>query len=309
MTTASVIVEAPATSANLGPGYDTLGLALDLRDVVEASASWAAGDPGNTSPAVTVDIVGQGADSLPRDASHLIVSSMISAFAELGLVPSRLSVRCRNAIPHGRGLGSSSAAIVAGVLAARVLTEAADDPDALVTTASRIEGHPDNVAPCVLGGLTIAWVDSDTPARAVRVDVRPDVRAVVAIPAEAVLTETARGLLPRDVPHVDAAFNAARSALLVEALTRRPELLLTATEDRLHQRYRAPAMPETARLVRQLRGAGLAATVSGAGPSVLVLATDDVTEQVAAAAPGWDVRALAVDTRGAAIVAGRTASG
>jgi homoserine kinase len=304
---ASVTVEAPATSANLGPGYDTLGLALDLRDVVEASVTWAESDAGNTSTEVRVQMEGQGAYSLPTDASHLIIRSMQATFAALGVVAASLSLRCRNAIPHGRGLGSSSAAIVAGVIAARVLAGEPDDPDAVVAMAAQLEGHPDNVAPCILGGLTIAW--TDTPARAVRLDVHPDVRAVLAIPAESVLTETARGLLPAHVPHADAAFNTARSALMIEALTRRPELLLTATEDRLHQHYRAPAMPDTARVVGELRAAGLAATVSGAGPSVLVLATDDVREQVAAAAPGWDVCALAVDTRGAAVTTGRTTSG
>lgn len=303
---AQVTVEAPATSANLGPGYDSLGLALDLRDVVEATVTF--GD-GNGPRSASVSISGEGADWLPTDEGHLIVRSMRETFAGLGLAATHLRLRCHNVIPHGRGLGSSSSAIVAGVLAARALAGAPDDRDAVVAAAARIEGHPDNVAPCVLGGLTIAWTGPDAPASAIRIEVHPRIRAVVAVPGAALLTETARGLIPKDVPHADAAFNAARSALLVEALTRRPDLLLTATEDRLHQHYRAPAMPDTAALVTALRAAGLAAVVSGAGPSVLVLATDDVRARVAQAAPGWDVRALPIDTRGATVTAGRTASG
>lgn len=305
----SVTVEAPATSANLGPGYDSLGLALGLRDVIEVTAE-VDGD-GNAAPDIRVVIDGYGATSLPADASHLIVRSILETLTGFGVTATSVHLRCRNVIPHGRGLGSSSAAIVAGVVAARAIADAPDDLDAVVATAARIEGHPDNVAPCVLGGLSIAWIadGDDQPARAVRVDVHPAVRAVVAIPGKELLTETARGLLPDHVPHADAAFNAARSALLVEALTRRPDLLFPATEDRLHQRYRAPAMSETAALVTALRTKGLAAVVSGAGPSVLVLAADDVREKVAAVATGWDVRALPIDPRGAAVTTHTTASG
>lgn len=308
MTTASVTVAAPATSANLGPGYDSLGLALDLRDIVEATVDF--GPDESSALDVRVEIDGEGADRLPVDESHLIVASMRETFIDLGITTSAIRLRCHNLIPHGRGLGSSSAAIVAGVLAARALAGAPDDPAAAVAIAARIEGHPDNVAPCVLGGLSIAWISGpDVPAEATQVDVHPSVRAVLAIPSEAMLTDTARGLLPDRVPHADAAFNVARSALLVEALTRTPSLLMTATEDRLHQQYRASVMPETAALIATLRSAGLAAVVSGAGPSVLVLATGDVRERVAAVATGWDVRSLPIDPSGAVVTAPGVSSG
>jgi homoserine kinase len=262
---AEVTVAVPATSANLGPGFDALGLALELRDEVRVQLA------ADGEPAVTVEVVGEGAATLPRDASHLVVRAALAAFEDVGVAAPRLRLHCTNRIPHGRGLGSSAAAVVAGVLAARALAGAVDDEGraAALAVSTAIEGHPDNAAAALLGGLTIAW-DDDGP-RAVRVDPSPRLRATVLVPDVELATTTARGLLPATVPHADAAHAAGRSALLVEALTRRPDLLLPATEDRLHQAQRAPAMPATADLVARLRAGGLAAVVSGAGPSVLVL--------------------------------------
>jgi homoserine kinase len=294
-TTASVRVRTPATSANLGPGFDTLGLALGLHDEVEVTATF-----GGPAAPVEVTVDGEGAASVPLDERHLVVRSLRAAFAELGEQPSALRLHCRNALPHGRGLGSSAAAIVGGVVAARALTGVTEHDDALAL-ADRLEGHPDNVAACLLGGLTVAWRDDAGTARATRVDVHPDVAPVVCVPSFEVSTEKARGLLPDSVPHADAAANAGRAALLVHALGRRPDLLLDATADRLHQHYREPAMPPTFALVTALRAEGLAAVVSGAGPTVLVLATGDETGRVRALAEGWDVRALQVDTRGAVV--------
>ena len=235
---AAVRVRVPATSANLGPGFDALGLSLGLYDDVVVRVA----DSG-----LHVDIAGEGAETLPRDESHLLVRSLRTAFDLLGGQPRGLEIVCANRIPHGRGLGSSSAAICAGIVAARAVTIGGDeklDDAALLELATEIEGHPDNVAACLLGGFTLAWTDTGA-ARAIRMDPADSIVPVVFVPGKPVLTETARGLLPRTVPHVDAAANAGRAALLVEALTRRPELLLAATEDRLHQEYRAPAMPES----------------------------------------------------------------
>lgn len=158
--------------------------------------------------------------------------------------------------------------------------EARLDDTALLELATEIEGHPDNVAACLLGGFTLSWMEGGA-ARAIRTEPADSIVPVVFVPGKAVLTETARGLLPRTVPHVDAAANAGRAALLVEALTRRPELLLPATEDRLHQDYRAPAMPESAALVERLRADGIPAVISGAGPTVLALADADSADKVA----------------------------
>lgn len=286
---ASARVRVPATSANLGPGFDALGLALTLYDEVSAVV----GEPG-----VRVTVAGEGADGLPTDERHLVVRAMYAAFERLGGSPPGLDVACRNAIPQARGLGSSSAAIVAGVLLARALVvdgEAALDDAAVLRLAAELEGHPDNVAPCLLGAFTIAWTGADG-ARAARLLPHPSTRAVLFVPARQGLTVQARAALPATVPHRDAAFNAGRAALLVHAVTTAPELLFPATEDRLHQAYRAPGMPDTAALVDRLRTAGIAAVVSGAGPSVLALLHSD---QQVCSEGGWAMHTLTVDADGA----------
>jgi homoserine kinase len=216
----------------------------------------------------------------------------------------RVRLDCANVIPHGRGLGSSSAAIVAGVCAARALVAGGSllmDDDAVFALAAELEGHPDNVAPAFFGGFTVAYADGGR-FHATPVSVDPRVSAVVFVPAEAVETKVARGLLPQTVPHADAAANAGRAALLVAALGGRPELLLPATEDRLHQDYREPAMPGSLALVRALRADGLPAVVSGAGPTVLVLTDRTASDGLLDRAPqGWRAMALAVENRGALV--------
>jgi homoserine kinase len=294
---AATRVRVPATSANLGPGFDAFGLALGLYDDVVVRVA----DSG-----LHVDIAGEGADTLARDERHLVVRSMRAAFDRLGGQPRGLEVVCANRIPHGRGLGSSSAAIVAGITAARAVTvggpELLDDA-AVLALASEIEGHPDNVAACILGGFTIAWTESGDEARAITLAPSPDIVPLVFVPSNPVLTEVARGLLPATVPHADAAANVGRAALLVEAVTHRPDLLLPATEDRLHQDYRTPAMPESAVLVAILRSQGVAAVISGAGPTVLAL-TDEATAEkaLAEAGPEWAAHRLALDLEGACVL-------
>jgi homoserine kinase len=292
----AVHVRVPATSANLGPGFDALGLALDLYDDVVARI----GDEG-----LVVDVAGEGED-LPRDETHLVVRAMRAAFDRLGGQPRGIELACANRIPHGRGLGSSAAAIVGGVLLARALVVGGEDalPDKdVLALASQIEGHPDNVAPALFGGLTIAW-QGEGAADTVRLDCDARVRPVVLIPPFEASTEQARGLLPDVIPHADAAFAAGRAALLVAALTGAPEQLLAATEDRLHQQYRTPAMPVSAALVGTLRAAGLPAVISGAGPTVLVLARDELeVEQTTAQLPdGWRCLPLDVVARGGHVV-------
>jgi homoserine kinase len=229
---------------------------------------------------------------------------MRAAFGEMGAAPPGLALTCRNSVPHGRGLGSSAAAIVGGLLLARALVTdgAARLPDDdVLDLANRLEGHPDNVAPCLLGGLTIAWTVSGS-ARAVRRDVDPAVVPVLLVPPFTASTELARGLLPATVPHADAAFAAGRAALLVAALTGTPQALPDATEDRLHQDYRASAMPQSADLVRALRAAGHAAVISGAGPTVLVLARGPVEAEALVPPPGWRIERPGVAASGAAVL-------
>jgi homoserine kinase len=292
---ASVGVRVPATSANLGPGFDALGLALSLHDELTARV---------TSGGLEVEVSGEGGGSVPRDENHLVVRAMRTAFDHLGGQPPGLALRCDNHIPQARGLGSSAAAIVAGVLLARALV--VDGPgncpdEQVLALAAALEGHPDNVAACLLGGLTIAWTSGDR-AIALRRRCTADVMPVLLVAPFTTATQAARGLLPDQVPHADAAANAARAALLVAALTGDPaDVLLAATEDRLHQPYRASAMPQTADLVGMLRRQGLAAVVSGAGPSVLVLARGPAEAgRAAEAAPDrWLPHVLAVDQSGA----------
>ncbi|MEV6516566.1 homoserine kinase [Micromonospora chalcea] len=290
-----VRVRVPATSANLGPGFDALGLALGRHDDVTAEV---------TGGGVQVSVTGEGAGELPADERHLIVTAMRATFDALGAQPAGLALECENRIPQARGLGSSSAAIVAGVLAARALVAGGEqrmDDDAALRLAAEMEGHPDNVAPCLLGGFTIAWTEPGG-ARAVSLPVAPAVRPTVFVPAERGLTSVARAALPATVPHADAALNAGRAALLVHALTADPALLLPATVDRLHQEQRAPGMPATAALVGALRASGVAAVVSGAGPTVLALSQVPVGFE---AGTDWRRWELPIDVSGARVIRGR----
>ena len=300
-----VLVRVPATSANLGPGFDALGLALGLHDEIEASV---------TAAGLTLKVSGEGAAEV-ADAGekHLVVRAMRVAFDDLGVdQPPGLELRCVNRIPHGRGLGSSAAAIVAGILAARALAGASVAPEDALPLASALEGHPDNVAPCLFGGLTVAWLeDSTATAHAVRLEPLGEIQPVAFIAPESVSTKVARGLLPASVPHAHAARNAGRAALLVAALTARPDALFAASEDLLHQSYRAPVMPATHELVSRLRAAGVPAVVSGAGPSALAFLTGDCAGEAdlekldsIARETGthWRITPLAVERRGASAV-------
>ncbi|MFP5070715.1 homoserine kinase [Pseudonocardia nantongensis] len=303
-----VRLRVPGSTANLGPGFDSLGMALALYDEIEIEA--------DERPGLFVDIAGEGARHVPRDERHLVLRAMRQAFEVLGggadVAPPGLRLRCRNAVPHSRGLGSSAAAAVAGVTAAAVLAghDVELERDTLLQLSAGIEGHADNAAASLLGGFVVAWETSERSAggrsiytgaarrfHAEKLDVHPDVHPVACIAGAESSTKTTRGLLPEQVPLADAAFTGSRCALAVLAMTRRPDLLLAATEDRLHQVYRRPAYPDSLRLVEHLRGHGVPAAISGAGPTVLAL-TSDGTLPDAVATDGFTVRALAVDTEG-----------
>ena len=298
-------VKVPGTSANLGPGYDSLGLALSIYDTLTVE----------TLPTgeLEFELSGEGADTLPRDASHLVVRAIDLALERLGFARGGLKIIADNVNPHGRGLGSSASAVVAAVTAANALVpeEARKDRDWILQLTSEIEGHPDNVAPAIFGGLALSWQDSEQYS-STRADVAQTVVPVVAVPDYELSTETARGLLPASVGHHAAAMNSGRAALLVHALTTQPALLLPGTEDYLHQSYRAEAMRPSANLIASLRSAGFAAVVSGAGPTVMVLAngpaeaaaiTEHINAFTSANTPDvdWRVMTLAVDVEGARV--------
>ncbi|MDH6236445.1 homoserine kinase [Cryobacterium sp. CG_9.6] len=296
----AVAVQVPATTANLGPGFDTLGMALAKYDHLEVRV--------RDEPGVTVEVHGVGEGEVPTDETNLVVQAIAHTFAAYHQRMPGLDLIAHNVIPHGRGLGSSGAAIVSGILAAKGLLEGIVDIDseALLSLATEMEGHPDNVAPALFGGLTIAWMTPDGPKHK-KLMVHRGVKPVVFVPEFVMSTALARSLQPESVPHEDAVFNVSRSALLIAALIQSPELLLTATEDKLHQSYRAAAMPETNRLISLLRAQGFAAVVSGAGPSILVLANDPGQRLVAAelvateSETPWRALMLAVDFQGATV--------
>ncbi|GAA1794416.1 MULTISPECIES: homoserine kinase [Leucobacter] len=299
----AVRVRVPATSANLGPGFDTLGLALAHGDELTATT--------RPDGAIRVAVSGVGEGEVPTDASNLVARSAAHVYSRLGRELPGLDIVAHNRIPHGRGMGSSGSAIVAGVMiAAGLLASDPESPldlseDELLAFATELEGHPDNVAPALFGGLTIAWTTDEGP-RFKRLLVHRGVAPLVLVPSFTMSTELARSLQPKEVPYADAVFNVSRSALLVAALTQSPELLFAATEDRLHQDYRGEAMPQTRDLIRALRAAGHAAVVSGAGPSILVLSPGPA-ERLAAAelaaehGPEWQRLLLAVDIKGATV--------
>ena len=291
-----ITIEVPASSGNLGPGFDALGLALALYDRVEVELA-----PGG----LHVEVTGEGADAVPRDESHLVVRALLATLDALGTAPRGLVLRCHNAIPHSRGLGSSAAAAVAGVAAGYALAgvelDGRERAGRALRLAAGFEGHADNAASTLLGGVTVAWSSVDG-FRAVRIDPHPAVTPVLLVPAVESSTALTRGLLPRDVPHADAAFNAGRAALVVHALSAAPELLLAATEDRLHQPYRRGAYPATAALVDALRAAGVPAVVSGAGPTVLALTSGEPLPAGVDLA-GFDVRPLRIAAAGVRILA------
>ena len=294
-----VSVKVPATSANLGPGFDTLGMALSYYDelVVEVVAGSGA----------VVEVHGEGSGEVATDESNLVVKSLAYTFEKFGQKVPGLKLTAHNIIPHGRGMGSSGAAVVSGIVAAKGLLEGVvkiSDQE-LLTIATELEGHPDNVAPALFGGLTIAWEDETGPHHK-KLFVHRGVSPLELVPSFKMSTALARSLQPESVPHDDAVFNVSRSALLIAALTQSPELLLAATEDRLHQDYRAAAMPETDEIVKLMREHGHAAVVSGAGPSVLVLASDPAQRLEAAKLaakhyPQWKALLLAVDFKGATV--------
>ena len=269
-------VQVPATSANLGPGFDCLGLALTMFDRYIAQVQ--------DEPGVDVDVTGEGADDVARNDKNLVIKAMYKGFEFLGGKPRGIALRQLNVIPHGRGLGSSASAIVGGLSLARALVLGGNErmsDEAMLVLANEMEGHPDNVATAIYGGANIAWQDMQRGAmvaQSVHIEVDARIGALAFIPATSVATSKARKMLPESIAHSDAVRNSSNAALLVHALAQRPDLLHTATQDFLHQSYRQEAMPQSFALLTKLRNAGVAAFISGAGPTVLVLHTGGPSE-------------------------------
>ncbi len=296
----AVEVRVPASSANLGPGFDSIGCALGVWDRCRATVT--------DRPGLVVEVEGEGAGAVPLDETHLVHRAMRTAWGEAGVeAPAGLRLECRNAVPHGRGMGSSATAIVTGIVAALGLASVSEgrggEVDLAVANslAARLEGHPDNASASVYGGVTLSWSGPDGTTT-VRLPVHPEIEPVVLAPDTQLSTARARSVLPQQVRLADAAANSARAALLTHALGAAPEQLLEATRDWLHQEARRASYPATMALVDALRADGHAAAVSGAGPSVLVLAlrsrVEDATRH---GPPGWRVLTPGIPQRGASL--------
>ena len=296
-------VQVPATSANLGPGFDSFGLAFGMYDRYVAQIL----DEGG----LDIDVTGEGADEVPRTDKNLLVKAMYKGFDFLGGKPKGVAVRALNVIPHGRGLGSSASAIIGGLVLARSLVLTGTDKlsdEALLNLANEMEGHPDNVAAALYGGATVAWQDvvkGKAVAHAVHLPVDPRIKVMAFIPATPLATKKARTMLPETIPFADALRNSSNAALLTQALTIRPDLLFTATEDFLHQSYRQEAMPASFALMTKLRAAGIAAFISGAGPTVLALHTEGDEESIQLSRAGgakFEGKSLEIASRGATLL-------
>lgn len=300
--TGAVRVLVPASSANLGPGFDAMGLALSIHDELTAMIT---DDSG-----VRIDIQGEGAGEVPTDERHLVVQAMNLGFATMGVEPAGFVLKCRNAIPHGRGLGSSASAIIGGLALARELVVGGGDllPDSeLLNVALAMESHPDNLSASLYGGFTVSWLESATQAGSVCIDIHPNVIPIVAVPPHVLPTEQARGVLSENVARADATHNVARAGLLVHAMSVDPSYLLSATSDALHQQARSHIYPETTALIESMRAEGIAAVASGAGPAVLLLVDRSHPEHARTVTrlvpPEWTSVAVPVDLEGVRRVA------
>ncbi len=287
-----VTVTVPGSSANLGPGFDTLGLALSVYDTVEVEI---------IHSGLEVEVFGEGQGEVPLDGSHLVVKAIRSGLKAADAEVPGLRVVCHNNIPHSRGLGSSAAAAVAGVAAANGLADFPLTQDQIVQLASAFEGHPDNAAASVLGGAVVSWTNlpvdgkSQPEYSAVGLKVHKDIRATALVPDFHASTEAVRRVLPSDVTHIDARFNVSRAAVMIVALQERPDLLWEGSRDRLHQPYRSDVLPVTAEWVNRLRNRGYAAYLSGAGPTVMVLSTEAVSEKILNDARDAGLRVIELD--------------
>jgi homoserine kinase len=262
---AAVKVQVPATVANLGPGFDALGVAVQMHLHIDI-------EPRRDSIEVMVE--GEGAEQLPADQTNLVIRAMNKFFDHVGRRPPGYAVGVRNPIPLASGLGSSAAAVVGGLTAARAITGRTVPQAEMIHLATEMEGHPDNVMPAFLGGLVVCYGGA-TPGDLRHLRLEPSDRLVpiIAVPRGGFSTSEAREALPSDVAFADAQFTASRAALLVAALTTGSgaDVLADAMEDRLHEPHRLKLMPETAAVHGELRDAGVPVSLAGAGPSLLIV--------------------------------------
>ena len=295
-----VKVKVPATSANMGAGFDCLGVALGLYNYVEAE---------ETDNGLVIDIKDSTADYLPGNERNLVYRSMKTLFDEVGYTAKGLHLVQKNDIPVTRGLGSSSAGIVGGLLAANEISKADLSRDEILAISARIEGHPDNVAPAIMGGMTVNVTDFGK-IKYVRTDVPEDLMFAAFVPEFTLSTKKARGVLPKTVSVRDAVFNMGRSALLMSSImTGKYENIRAATADKLHQRYRKKFIPNIDDVFKAAyRADALGVYLSGAGPAVVAIIKADnenfvkkMNYFVKTKINGWNMHILKPDNMGAVV--------
>ena len=299
---AAVKVRVPATIANLGPGFDALGIAIKVHLELDI-------EPRRDSMEITIE--GEGADDLPKDETNLVVRAMNSFFDHIGRQPPGYSLHIKNPIPLAAGLGSSAAAVVGGLYAARAITGGMVHQTEILQLATRLEGHPDNVLPALVGGLVVCYHgERSNDLRHVRIEPSQRLVPIIAVPREQLQTTRARSALPPDVSFDDAQFTAARAALLVAAMTTGAgsDVLAEAMSDRLHEPTRLGMMPETAAVHAEMREAGLPVAIAGSGPSLLLVAprpeaatrTEQIRRICRSRNAGWRVFVSEWESEGAA---------
>jgi homoserine kinase len=299
---AAVKVRVPATIANLGPGFDALGVAIQVHLELDI-------EPRRDSVEITIE--GEGADELPKDDSNLVVRAMNAFFDHIGRQPGGYALHIKNPIPLAAGLGSSAAAVVGGLYAARAITGGIVHQAEILQLATKLEGHPDNVLPALVGGLVVCYRgDKSDDLRHLRLEPSDRLVPIVAVPRDQLQTSRARSALPADVTFDDAQYTAARAALLVGAISTGAgaEILADAMNDRLHEPTRLAMMKETAAVHAEMREAGLPVAVAGSGPSLLLITprpeaatrTEQVRRICRARNAGWRVFVSEWESKGAA---------
>ncbi len=298
----TVKVRVPGTTANCGPGFDAVGIACTIYNDLELTLD----DQSN----ISLDVIGEGAGAIPADGSNVAVKAIQMVLAKTGCTLSGIHLKMINHIPLARGLGSSAAAIVGGLVAANELTGNTLTKEDLLDMATAIEGHPDNVAPAIFGGITVSIMDSGS-AKYLRLQPPKAFSMVAVIPEFNLSTKAARKVLPDSVPFADAVFNVSRTALLIGALcTGELKLLIHALEDRLHQPYREQLIPGMAQVLATARQTGaLGAALSGAGPCLLAFTADNADEVGKAMVKAFNIhkvsaryQVLDIDGQGAVII-------
>jgi len=299
--TNEVHIRVPASSANLGSAFDCAGLGLNIYDDIHAQITQSRG--------VHVETTGVAAAELPTDCDHLVARAMKIGFDALGVRPAGFTIRCHNNISHGQGLGSSAAAIIGGLAAARALVVGGEsllsDSD-LLTIALQLEPHPDNLSASLYGGFTVAWVTEDGQAECIHAKPHDDLQVTLCLPSSIAPTDQARAVLPSQIPLTDAVVNIGASALLFHAITSQPQLLLAATRDAIHQDRRRAMFAPSLDVLHTLRAQHIPAAISGAGPALVVFDDAEVVSTIVTGSD-WQIIPVDVAQRGVHVIPGTPA--